>query len=214
MHNLISVIRAADFPISLRMNFICSGTAFFLFTVLILTGCTSAENQREPIIEMEFSVDSGLVNQTVRDSALSITYLVPAEWIELKTPDTTSSLLRQAGGIRVNKVLQKEDSSVVFSLTDIRSVPDSVFQRLNEQYKTLLNPSGQWITVDRATFMKDDFRVNQFILSNGRHTNFKLVFGQNGKSSFQVDYSVVVDSAYTLNTKTLESIIGSLDRDH
>lgn len=196
------------------MNFIFFRTVVLLFAVPGLASCNFSDSQREPVIEMEFSVDSTLVNKTIRDTSLSITYAVPSNWRDLDTPDTASALLKQAGHVRVNKVLQKEDSSVVFSLTDVRLVPDSIFRRLNEQYKTLLNPSGQWTTVDKATFRKDDFQVNQFVLSNGRQTNFKLVFAENGKSSFQVDYSILVDSAYTLNTKTLESIIGSLSRDH
>jgi hypothetical protein len=196
------------------MNFKILRIAILIFTGLSIYSCSSRNSSGKSVVEMEFFVDSLLVDKPVRDSALSIHYAVPGSWIDVNTTDSASKLLHQAGNIRVNKILRNENNTVAFSLTDVRLVPDSTFRNLDEHYKTLLNPSGQWNNIEKAEYMTAGYQVKQFVLSKPGQTNFKLLFADKGRSSFQVDYSILVDSAYTLNTKTFESIIGSLKRDH
>jgi hypothetical protein len=162
---------------------------------------------------MEFNVDSSIVDKPERDSILNIKYAVPGNW---QAVEGTDEALKQvdAGNIRISKLLKNPAGSVVFSLTDIRQVPDSVFRNMNENYKTVLNPSGNWNNVEKAEFITAGFQVKQFMMAKQGQTFFKMLFGDRVRPAFQVDYSIMIDSAYALNTKTLESIIGSLHRDH
>ena len=90
---------------------------------------------------------------------------------------------------------------------------DLINYNMNENYKTVLNPAGSWNNVEHAEFITKEFQVNQFVMSKQGQTFFKMLFHDRKRPLFQVDYSVMIDSAYALNTKTLESIIGSLKRD-
>jgi hypothetical protein len=111
-------------------------------------------------------------------------------------------------------MLQDSSGNVVFSLTDVRQVPDSIFLNLDKNFKTVLNPAGSWNNVERDEFITSGYQVKQYVMAKQGQTLFKMLFGDRQRQLFQVDYSIRVDSAYTLNTKTLESIIGSLHRDH
>jgi hypothetical protein len=162
---------------------------------------------------MEFNVDSSIVNKPVSDTLLGIKYAVPSEW---QTIETSDSILKQVntGIVRISNMLRDTSGNVMFSLTDVRQVPDSVFKNLDQNFKTVLNPSGTWSNIQRDEFITAGYQVRQYVMSKQGQTFFKMLFGDRMRPSFQVDYSVIVDSAYTLNTKTLESIIGSLHRDH
>jgi hypothetical protein len=162
---------------------------------------------------MEFNVDSSIVNKTVTDSSLAITYSVPGDWSSIATSDSALAKVN-ASNIRVSNVLQNAAGSVVFSLTDVRKVPDSTFINMSGNYKTVLNPSQQWSNVEKASFQTKGFVVDQYVMSKQGQTFFKMLFGDRLHKSFQVDYSIIIDSNYAINTKTLESIIGSIQRTH
>jgi hypothetical protein len=189
---------------------------FFNFCIyLLLFGSlfSCGARQNATITEMEFNVDSTLVNDEVKDSLLHISYKVPSEWTTVPTSDSSLSQLN-AGGIRLSNLLKNAAGTVVFSVSDVREVADSIFQNMNENYKSSLNPSGAWSNVEKAEFRTKEFQVRQFVLSKQGQTLFKMLFGDKDRPSFQIDYSIVTDSAFATNTKTLESIIGSLHRYH
>jgi hypothetical protein len=181
------------------------------FILFLLFACGS--RQSTAITEMEFNVDSTLVNSEVKDSLLNISYKVPSDWTAVHTSDSSLSQLN-AGGIRISKLLKNTSGTVVFSVSDVREVADSTFRNMDATYKTSLNPSGTWNNVEKAEFRTKEFEVKQFVLSKQGQTLFKMLFGDKQRPSFQIDYSIVIDSAYATNTKTLESIIGSLHRYH
>ena len=183
----------------------------YLLLVVLLFSCGARQNAT--ITEMEFSVDSTLVNSEVKDSVLHIAYKVPSEWTAVPTNDSSLSQLN-AGGIRLSNLLKNAAGTVVFSVSDVREVADSIFRNMDANYKTSLNPSGAWTNVEKAEFRTKEFEVKQFVLSKQGQTLFKMLFGDKQRPSFQIDYSIVIDSAYATNTKTLESIIGSLHRYH
>lgn len=185
----------------------------FCLSFFFICSCTSSDHPGKTITQMEFNVDSFLVNRKITDSSLRITYSVPSCWKKLIAADS-AVLPAQPGGIKVRQILQNPVNSVVFSVTDVREVPDSVFRKLDKDYKTVLNPAGRWNSINRADFVTDGFDVNQFILSKPGSNHFKLLFAEKGRPLFQLDYAIIIDSSYTLNTKTLESIIGSLHRDY
>ena len=189
----------------LKRAFIYSAVWLFIYS------CNTTS--RRTITEMEFNVDSSIVNKPEQDTALKIRYAVPASW---HTDSSAEAALKQVqtGSFRISKILKNPAGTVVFSLSDVRQVPDSVFESMNENYKTVLNPAGSWNNVEHAEFITKEFQVNQFVMSKQGQTFFKMLFGDRKRPLFQVDYSVMIDSAYALNTKTLESIIGSLHRDH
>lgn len=182
-----------------------------LFLISLAIACTSPDPEKR--IEMEFNVDSTLVNREISDSLLSIRYHVPADWKELQPSDSALQQL-ESKNIRISKILQNPAANTVFSLTDVRAVPDSVFRNLDLNFKTVLNPSGAWSNIERAEFMTSGFNVKQYVLTRTGQTFFKMLFEERKQPFLQIDYSIVLDSAYTLNTKTLESIVGSLQRDH
>lgn len=165
------------------------------------------------VTEMEFTADSSIVDKPVADSLLGIQYAVPSGW---KAIEASDEALKQAksGNVRISNMLQDSSGNVVFSLTDVRQVPDSIFQNLDKNFKTVLNPSGSWNDVQRDEFVTSGYQVKQYVMAKNGQTLFKMLFGDRQRPFFQVDYSITVNSAYALNTKTLESIIGSLHRDH
>ena len=79
---------------------------------------------------MEFSVDSTLVNSEVKDSVLHIAYKVPSEWTAVPTNDSSLSHLN-AGGIRLSNLLKNAAGTVVFSVSDVREVADSIFRNMD-----------------------------------------------------------------------------------
>jgi hypothetical protein len=182
--------------------------ALFLFPFIAIS-CSSATSPA--VTEMEFSVDSTLADRVIIDSILHVSYRVPSAWNNLHTPDISSA--QQAAGVSIHNILKKADSSVIFSLTDIRKVPDSVIKNLDEHYQVLLNPSNTWTSVNKADFVSKGFTIKQFMMSAPALTNFKLLFFQNKRPDFQIDYTITVDSLYQQNTKILESILGSLQTD-
>lgn len=184
---------------------IASGTLIFFLS------CNSRPSHS--VTEMEFQVDSSIVNKMVTDSALSISYAVPGDWIEIETNDSTMKRLG-AANVRLSKLLKNSAGSVVFSLSDVSRVADSTFSNMSENYKTVLNPTSSWTNVEKASFTTKGYDVDQFVMSRQGQTFFKMLFGKGNHRLFQVDYSIIVDSSYARNTKTLESIIGSLHRDH
>ncbi|HET9746379.1 MAG TPA: hypothetical protein VFP97_11750 [Chitinophagaceae bacterium] len=181
-----------------------------LFTILV---CSCNTTPPRTITEMEFNVDSSIVNKPVTDSSLGIRYSVPAGWQAIEAPDEALQRAK-SGNVRISNMLQDPSGHVVFSLTDVRQVPDSVFRNMDENFKTVLNPSGSWNDIQRDEFITAGYQVKQYVMAKQGQTFFKMLFGDRTRPSFQVDYSVIIDSAYTLNTKTLESIVGSLHRDH
>ena len=183
----------------------------FTLSVFVLFSCNTAPSTTT--VQMEFNVDTSLVDLAVRDTALAISYRVPVNWTPI---EATEAALKQvhAGKIRVVKLLRNPSGNVVFSLTDVRDVADSTFRNMDENYKTVLNPSGAWNDIQRAEFDHAGFNVKQYVMTRHGQTFFKMLFGDRTRPSFQIDYSIMMDPSYELYTKTLESIIGSLHRDH
>ena len=83
----------------------------YLLLVVLLFSC--GERQNATVTEMEFSVDSTLVNSEVKDSVLHIAYKVPSEWTAVPTNDSSLSQLN-AGGIRLSNLLKNAAGTVVF----------------------------------------------------------------------------------------------------
>ncbi|MBL7698181.1 MAG: hypothetical protein JNK79_08490 [Chitinophagaceae bacterium] len=193
------------------MKFFLLNSLFLSFFVFAIVSCNQAPSRT--VTEMEFNVDTSLVTLPVSDSSLGISYRAPGGWTDI---EATEEALKQVhdGKIRVSKLIRNPSGNVVFSLTDVRDVPDSTFRHMDENYKTVLNPSGAWSDIQKAEFNHAGFNVKQYVLSRQGQTFFKMLFGNTSRPSFQVDYSIMIDSSYALNTKTLESIIGSLHRDH
>ena len=193
------------------MKFLMKRALIFIHVLFLILSC----NTKAPrtVTEMEFNVDSSIVDKKVADTSLGIEYAVPSGW---HTIDSTDEALRQVntGNVRISNMLRDPSGNVVFSLTDVRQLPDSVFKIIDENYQTVLNPAGNWSSVVRDQFNTAGFEVKQYVMARQGQTFFKMLFGDRTRPSFQVDYSVMIDSAYALNTKTLESIIGSLHRDH
>jgi hypothetical protein len=193
------------------MIFLRKRALIFSLLLVIISSCNTRPSRT--ITEMEFVVDSSLVTRPESDSSLGITYSVPGNWQAVEGSKEALSQV-QADNIRISNMLKNRAGTVVFSLTDVRQVADSVFRKIDENYQSLLNPSGTWSSVDRAEFVTKGFQVKQYMMARQGQTIFKMVFADRQRPLFQVDYSIMVDSAYASNTKTLESIIGSLKHDH
>jgi hypothetical protein len=181
--------------------------------VLLISFYSCNTKSPKTITQMEFTTDSTLADKPESDSLLQIKYSVPSRWQNF---DPGTDVLKQVdtGLVRVSKMLKNDNGTVIFSLTDVRKVPDSIFRNIDEHYKTVLNPSGSWTNIEKADFETAGFNVKQYVMAKQDQTFFKMIFAERLKPSFQIDYSIMIDSAYALNTKTLESIIGSLKRVH
>src|SRR5690348_6793717 len=174
----------------------------FLSTLVLIYSCTTTTPKT--VTEMEFNVDSSLVNKPVTDTSLGISYAIPAGWQNIGASD---DVLRQvsAGNVRISNMLRDSSGNIMFSLTDVRQVPDSVFNNIDQHFKTVLNPSNTWRNIQRDEFITSGFQVKQYVMAKEGQTFFKMLFGDRLRPSFQIDYSIIIDSAYTLNTKTFES---------
>jgi len=201
----------ADKMLSLYMNFFFKKHLLLPVIFFVLLSCNNSTSGS--VTEMEFTVDSSLVDVLVRDTALHIEYRVPGSWTEIEAPEEALKQV-QAGNMRVSKMLQNTEGSVVFSLTDVRNVADTTFRNLDENYKTILNPSGAWNDIERAEFNFTGFAVKQYVMMRPGQAFFKMFFSEHQRTAFQLDYSIMIDSSYALHTKTLESIVGSLKHDH
>lgn len=193
------------------MNIFRREYLFLPLLFLVLFSCNTTPSTTT--VQMEFNVDTSLVDLAVQDTSLAIAYRVPINWTPI---EPTEDALKQvhAGKIRVVKLLKNPSGNVVFSLTDVRDVADSIFRNMDENYKTVLNPSGVWNDIQKAEFTHAGFNVKQYVMTRHGQTFFKMLFGDKARPSFQIDYSIMMDPSYELHTKTLESIIGSLHRDH
>ena len=158
----------------------------------------------EPRTEMEFSVDSLLVNRQVNDSILSISYRIPSTWTAI------DASVNQQSGVKISSLFTNADTSVMFSTTDLRNMSDSSLRAMHDNYKTVLNPDGKWNSIDAADFVKDDFQITQYMMSKQGTTGFKMFFSKNSRHLFQLDYQITIDSLYETKTKIFESIIGTL----
>ncbi len=193
------------------MNFLQRN--FLLSSLLLIFFLSCKPGSRDTVTEMEFTVDSTIVDLPVQDTSLNITYRIPSAWINIK-PEGDAVQQANAGNLRISNMIKHPASDVVFALTDVRNVPDSTFRNLDEHFETVLNPNNTWSDIQRATFRHAGYDVKQYVMSRQGHTFFKMLFGDRQRPAFQVDYSVMIDSSYAQHTKTLESIIGSLHSLH
>ncbi len=125
--------------------------------LLIVASCQSSVTETKT--EMEFAIDSLLVDRQVNDSALNISYHIPSGWIPIEAP------VNKQPGIAPPTFFTNADTSVMFSTTDLRNMPDSVLRSILDNYKVVLNPDGKWNKIDAADFIKDHFQVRQYMMS-------------------------------------------------
>ena len=193
----------------MRIIFLMSRSSLFLSLLILTYSCNTTTPKT--IAQMEFNVDSSIVDRSVSDSLLGIAYAVPSVWQTIEASDEALTQAR-SGTVRISNMLRNAAGSVVFSLTDVRNVQDSVFRSLDETFKTILNPTGNWTNVQRDEFTTAGYNVKQYVMSKQGQVFFKMIFDDRKRPLFQIDYNVIIDTAYKINTKTLESIIGSLHR--
>ena len=186
-----------------------SRSSLFLSLLILTYSCNTTTPKT--ISQMQFNVDSSIVDKSVSDSLLGIAYSVPSVWQTIEASDEALTQAR-SGNVRISNMLRNAAGSVVFSLTDVRNVQDSVFSSLDENFKTVLNPTGNWTNVQRDEFTTAGYNVKQYVMSKQGQVFFKMIFDDRKRPLFQIDYNVIIDTAYKINTKTLESIIGSLHR--
>lgn len=193
------------------MNFLQRNLLLPFLLVVFITSCKPSS--RETITEMEFTVDTTVVDMQVQDTSLDIAYRIPSDWINIK-PEGDAVQQANAGNLRISNMIKHPSSEVVFALTDVRGVPDSTFKNLDANFQTVLNPNNTWSDIQRAPFRHAGFDVKQYVMSRQGQTFFKMLFGNKERPEFQIDFSVMIDSSYAQHTKTLESIVGSLHSLH
>jgi hypothetical protein len=176
-----------------------------IIVVVCFSRCQSSSAHSTGKLEMGFAVDSQLVSRVVRDTSLQVSYRLPARWQDM-TADAFSHqamhLVRFAGDTAAR---------LMFSLTDIRTVPDDQYKELKRNYHKLLNGDHQWSKVKESDFTKDGFYVHQYMMTNAAMVNFRLIFFREMKPLVQLDFQAPVDSAFASHTRILESVIGSFN---
>lgn len=194
-----------SFILPIMNKFIYSWRTFlFMCLVAGFAGCQSSPASVANQSEMAFSVDTMLVKRVIRDTALNVVYRLPEQWQDMTTDTALSSkvnLLRFAGDTA---------AKVMLSMVDIRSVPDSAFSQLKTGFRHILNGNGEWENVTMSDFTKDGFKVHQYVMTKAEKVHFRLVFFRGTQPLIQLDFQTPVGSAFTANTRILESIIGSL----
>lgn len=162
---------------------------------------------------MGFSVDTQLVNRVVRDTALQISYRLPAQWQDMTADGPVTTVISQNAHnpIRLMRFTGDTAAGLMLSLTDIRLVSEDSYKELKRNYRQLLNGDHRWRKIKESDFTKEDLYVHQYVMTNAATANFRLVFFRKMKPLAQLDFQAPVDSAIGNHTKILESIIGSFN---
>lgn len=176
-----------------------------------IIGCKPSPAHTANSNEMGFSVDTNLVNRVVHDTTMKITYRLPSQWTDMTTRAALGKALEADSNNKIRLMRYAGDTSanVMLSLVDIRLVPDSTFSLLKNNYNQLLNGNREWDTVAASDFTKDNFLIQQYVMSNASQVNFRLIFFRQQKPLVQLDFQTMTDSVFATHTKILESIVGS-----
>jgi hypothetical protein len=185
-----------------------------IIAVVCFSRCQSSSARTAGKLEVGFAVDSQLVSRVVRDTSLKVSYRLPAQWQDMTADASVNSIFSSDSShqaIHLVRFAGDTAARLMFSLTDIRTVPDDQYKELKRNYHKLLNGDHRWKKVKESDFTKDGFYVHQYMMTNAVMVNFRLIFFREMKPLVQLDFQAPVDSTFANHTKILESIIGSFN---
>ncbi|TSA24850.1 hypothetical protein D4R75_00560 [bacterium] len=173
--------------------------------------------------EIQFAVDSSLVNPSILDTALGISFAPPRTWDavpakalkaaqrEAASHSDVSPGIHRTGGPNLLYAWSHAPSGGVItiaSFADFDTGDSSVtLQEFAKYYRSAM-PQGE---VKMALFTTKTFKIHQLMASDEKRVNFKMVFSSlQLKKPIQFDF-VVPRGAYPQMVKTIESVAGSVE---
>lgn len=185
----------------------------FILLVFLAFSC-SPKQSKTKITEMQFVVDSLLIEKKEIDKQLQISYNPPKGW---KQNDSLFNKIKStinkndlAYPIKIKKLFWNEASQSVMTIGVLNNISAEKLNHILSNYEEFFNPQKQWKSIKKAEFIYKNFWVNQFLLQNKNIINFKLIFQTQAKDFFEVNY-VIPSSQYKKIMKNVESSIGSFN---
>ncbi len=191
------------------------GTFVCLCVVLCISACTEKRASTPSSKNIRVEVDSTLLDISVLDTALNLTFRVPKDWKPLES----------AMQAEMQAKLAQQDTN------DIRIAPKHVFKRVQGKsalaVSELYFPSGMTNTAQKideytkriksgmdtsscqvARFTNNAIPITQIVLRSPQTVAFKLLIPSAGRI-FQFDYILALPE-FNQNIRAVESSIGSI----
>ena len=180
-----------------------------------LVGCDSPTSQKRTDETLVFNVDQTRLEPAITDTTLKMEIAAPKGWkvIEdamlVEVIDRLGDTLTQGLQMVPQWIFLNENSQAmcVVSRLEGGAVPpnDTLLKTLETAYRTQFPKA----TVQRATFLKDVFRVHQLMVGTSDFILIKLICNAPESAVFEVDY-VVPRDVYKTELRSIESSIGSI----
>lgn len=184
--------------------------------VVNLVGCDSPNSQKRTHETLTFNVDPTRLEPAITDTTLKIEISAPKGWKAIEDAmlteviDRLGDTLTQGLQMVPRWVFLNENSRAmcVVSRLEGGAVPpnDTLLKTLETDYRAQFPEA----TVQRATFMKDVFRVHQLMVAASDFVLIKLICNAPENPVFEVDY-VVPRDVYGTELRAIESSIGSIN---
>ena len=184
--------------------------------VVNLVGCDSPNAQKRTAETLTFNVDPTRLEPAITDTTLKLEIAAPkgCKAIEdamlAEVIDRLGDTLTQGLQMVPRWVFLNENSRAmcVVSRLEGGAVPpnDTLLKTLETAYRTQFPKA----TVQRATFMKEAFRVHQLMVVASDFVLIKLICNAPENPVFEVDY-VVPKDVYKTELRAIESSIGSIN---
>ena len=186
------------------------------FIVVNLVGCDSPNAQKRTAETLTFNVDPTRLEPAITDTTLKLEIAAPKGWKAIEDAmlaeviDRLGDTLTQGLQMVPRWVFLNENSRAmcVVSRLEGGAVPpnDTLLKTLETAYRTQFPKA----TVQRATFMKEAFRVHQLMVVASDFVLIKLICNAPENPVFEVDY-VVPRDVYQTELRAIESSIGSIN---
>ncbi|MFP4460564.1 MAG: hypothetical protein ACLFSQ_13370 [Candidatus Zixiibacteriota bacterium] len=165
--------------------------------------------------QMHFNVDTTEIGDCTKDNDLLLEYCPPAEWG--KAPDEfKDNMNKQISEGLVDTTIKHNVTELYYTQNGcIFSIAELIFsegkpQENFERYKqmTIDKFKDQKSRID--TFTKSDIEITQFLVSDKKIVNFKLIFFNPDRRILQLDYIIPLN-IYENELQSIESSIGSIE---
>lgn len=161
-----------------------------LLALALFTSCIS---------ERKFEMEEGLVSEVVNHNDLQISYRMPVGFkaVDQNFVDSISQINMLANPF--DRILTKLYVDTVLSnanvsIYDMRHIPAEKTENELDFYKQNYNSQNIWDSVDKRTYKSNEFpRVEEITMSNDYKTLIRVIYFDDKKAKFCVDYYFPTD---------------------
>ena len=156
-----------------------------LLALALLTSCIS---------ERKFEMEEGLVSEVVNHNDLQISYRMPVGFkaVDQNFVDTISQknmLANPFDRILTKLYVDTVLSNANVSIYDMRHIPAEKTENELDFYKQNYNAQNYWDSVEKRRYKSNEFpRVEEITMSNDYKTLIRVIYFDENKAKFCVDY--------------------------